>query len=1331
MRKVTVIVFFLSLFPNVSPIYFKHIGVREGLSQISVTSIYQDELGRMWFGTLEGVNLYDGVRVTAFKPSDINTLPGNNNRSITGDGEGNIYFVSDNTLVRYNNRSQRFTLLKDADVSTVASHKGEIWVGVFDSLFVWDAGQERLQFKAALHQPATRLQKIFIDTEDRLWVGTNRGLYVKNRDETFRVEIPSEDIYDIFEDSRKNIWVSTRYKGFYIREPDQPFFHYYDRSAPNTGEFPCEQVRSFAEDDYGNIWMGSFYGLVKYNPNNRQYTVYKKDNLPGSLWHSSVYPVYKDRQGSIWAGTYYGGIHYFNIKKDIFTLYPDNTHRDDCLSFPFVGRMVEDKDHHVWICTEGGGLNFLDRKTRKFTHYPADGTKNSISHNNLKSICYSAKYNTLYIGTHTGGLSIFDLSTRKFNNLNTANHTPGWELADDVVNQVALYNDRYVVFLTQKGLFKLDLETGTILPVSHSAAERFLIDTEGFLWVSIGTTVWKIHMEDGADYKEYRPGKEGWHFDVGKIFQDRRGHIYIGTKGSGLYRYDRETDSFSGVCGDNLLLKNIYCYDMADSRHGDVLISSDKGLIFYHPESNEVKTIDLNTALPISGINMGCGLLVCQNGEVFVGGIDGAVSFFEQELSWSPLDYTLYFSDLSINNETVYPGDPTRVLEEAVPYTSEIVLPHNRNNLKISFTTNNYVNTLNKNMYEYKLEGFDEKWVVSYDQSISYTNLNPGRYTLTVREVQPEPSILPQTIRMAIVIHPPLYATPLFYLLYFLTGAGIIYGFYRFKKSQLLLQASLEIERKEKEKIEEVNKAKLQFFANISHEFRTPLTLIISQVEHLLQSHSIAPTVYNKLLKVYKNTKNMRNLISELLDFRKLEQGYLKLEVQEQDIVAFLKEIYLSFYEYAANSLITYRFTAPPDELTCWFDAKQMQKVFYNLLANAFEYSSKTHAVVELAIEDDDELIVCKVIDTGIGIAKEDLGRLFDRFYRANNDSAGLSGQSGTGIGLSLAKGIVELHHGSIQVESTPGYGSIFIVCLKKGCTHFRKTEFAPAREGGCSGWKEDVFTVDPPADLLPDFACEEGEEHEEAAYTILLVEDNEELLRILQDLFSATYHVSLARNGKEGLEKARVERPDIIVSDVMMPCMTGTEMCMQIKNDFDICHIPVVLLTAFASEEQNIEGLQRGADDYIGKPFHAKALLVRCNNLVRNRIILQKKFSRQKEFDVQLLATNPIDQKFLDTVNEIIEKNLDNPAFDMNVLAKELALSRSSLYAKFKGLTGMTPNDFVLNNKLKRAAILLKEHAGLQIADVSDRLGFGSPRYFTRCFKAHFNMTPAEFRKG
>lgn len=1334
MRKTIILFIFLHVLSYAFPIYFKHIGMKEGLSQLSVMSIYQDELGRMWFGTEEGLSVFDGVHVTTHKPTLKNetnkeTTVGNSIDFITGDNQGNIYFNSDNSLVRYNLHTQQFSCLKQSGVTAVAFGNDRLWVGVADSVFIWDPQIKELQFCFKLEYTYLHATCIFVDSQKQCWIGTNAGLYMKEENKPLASIILNEDIYGLFEDSHANLWISARMNGLYKRETSGNFkrFRYDPQKADNISS---NQVRGIVEDNFGNLWIGTFTGLNKYNPHNDHFQVYTRDNLPGSLAHSSVFPVYKDRQGSIWLGTYYGGVHYFNPEMDLFTFYTADKSRNDCVSFPFVGHMAEDKDENIWICTEGGGLNLFDRQKKTFTYFMADPDKNSIAHDNLKDIAYSAKRNKLYIGTHTGGLSIFDIPRKQFRN--PYFEDPSYAVkAGDRINQMTIWKDKYLVFLTQWGSVKMDLDTEHISPVFPSGKQYgnhcFAIDSNDYIWITSGRVIYKINMEDEEDKTIFRCGENGLGDQtVTTIYEDKKGRLFFGTSGAGLYLYDKKNNSFKGYTTENSMILSNYCYEIEESLQGYLIISGDKGLSFFDPEQSMFKVVELGTALPVSGINKGCGLLVCKNGEIFVGGIDGLSAFFEQDLFRPSKDYQLYFSDLYINNEPVYPKDQSRILSEALPYTQEIHLNHNQNNLILNFNSNNYINTLKETAYEYKLEGFDTKWISNSDNSIQYTNLNPGEYTLIVREKQYDTKIEPQTIRMGITIHSPFYATPLFYLLYVLVGGGLIYGFFRFKQSQLLLRTSLQYERKEKERIEELNQAKLQFFSNISHEFRTPLTLIISQIELLLQSSSLAPSTYNKLLKIYRNTHSMRALISELLDFRKLEQGHVKLKVYEQNIVPFLKEIYLSFYEYASSRSITYLFTSEKENINCWFDPKQMQKVFYNLLSNAFKYT-KPRASIEMVIEENENTIIIKIIDNGIGINKEDINKIFDRFYQAGNQTSDTA-QPSTGIGLSLTKSIIELHHGKIQVESTPGYGSIFIVLLPKDRTHFKEEE--------CQFVEPDNETIR--NEILPESIIKELPESTselsfadtDTTYTVLLVDDNEELLQILNSLFSPVYKVLLAHNGKEGLEIARNERPDIIISDIMMPEMSGTEMCLKIKNDFDICHIPVILLTALSSTEQSIEGLQRGADDYISKPFNAKVLLARCNNLVRNRIILQKKFNEQKDFDTQSLASNPIDQKFMDTINKIIEENLNNMEFDMNTLAKELGLSRSSLYAKFKALTGMTPNDFVLNCKLKRAATLLTGRPDLQIAEISDMLGFGSPRYFTRCFKAQFDTTPAEYRK-
>lgn len=1339
MRRIIIsLILLIGFCSGTYPIYFKHIGMQEGLSQLSVMAIYQDNLGRMWFGTEEGISIYDGVQTKVYKPSEFhrqNANPiGNQTHFIAGDKDGNVFFDSDQSLIRYDIQTQKFSCLRKSNVYTVASIKGTIWVGIADSILTWNPDKNDFDFVTRLENRNQRATCLLEDSGGRYWIGTTDGLFRMNDDKSLTCMIMGEDIYDLYEDSKYNLWISIRMNGMYKRDVHGNFTRYrYDPSNPNN--ISSNQVRDFVEDNFGNIWFGTFTGLNKYNPTSNQFEVYARNPLPGSMTHSSVFPVYKDRQGTIWLGTYYGGVNYFNPETDIFTVYAANNSRNDCLNYPFVGNIVEDKDNNIWICTEGGGLNFFDRKTKKFTYFMADENRNSIAHNNLKAIAYSPERNKLYIGTHTGGLSIYDIKNKRFKN--PYFEDPSYAvIAGDRINQMRIYNDE-LICTGPKGIFKMNLYTEKVSPLFKSGKYYgntcFLIDSKGYIWLAYGKGVWKINLENEEDKVQYRSGENGLGtFPISQIIEDKEGRIFLGTRGSGLFHYDEKNKRFIGYTTENSFIASDYCYELTLSTLDQLVITGDKGITFFDPDQNLFKVVELGTALPLTGINIGCGILVCKNGEIFVGSSNGMATFFEQQLFNSAKDYQLYFSDLFINNEQVSPGDHNKVLATALPFTREIELAYNQNNLIFTFTSNNYVNTLKKASYEYMLEGFDKKWIPCKDNNIFYTNLNPGKYTLIVREIQYDPNQeQPRTIKMDIHIHSPWYASNLAYFLYFILIISILYSIYRFKKSQYMLQTSLEMERKEKEAIEELNQAKLQFFSNISHEFRTPLTLIISQIGLLLQSSSLSPSVYNKLLKVYKNTYHMRNLISELLDFRKLEQGHMKLKVYEQDIVPFLKEIYLSFYEYASSRSITYNFTAPQENVLCYFDPKQMQKVFYNLLSNAFKYT-KPNAAIEMILENKENEVTIKVIDNGIGISKEDIDKIFDRFYQAENGISNITKTPSTGIGLSLTKSIIELHHGTIQVESTPGYGSIFIVHLQKGCTLFTEEELAQKQqEKQTESLIPDTVAF---SDHMEEFSDTEQKEllieGDDSPHTILLVEDNEELLQILNSLFSPTYRVLLARNGKEGLEKARAERPDIIVSDVMMPEMSGTEMCLKIKNDFDVCHIPVVLLTALTSAEQNIEGLQRGADDYINKPFNAKVLLARCNNLVRNRIILQKKFSLQKDFDAQSLASNPIDQKFLDTVNSIIEKNLDNIDFDMNMMARELGLSRSSLYAKFKALTGMTPNDFVLNCKLKRAAIMLTENPDLQIADISDRLGFGSPRYFTRCFKAQFEITPAEYRK-
>lgn len=673
----------------------------------------------------------------------------------------------------------------------------------------------------------------------------------------------------------------------------------------------------------------------------------------------------------------------------------------------------------------------------------------------------------------------------------------------------------------------------------------------------------------------------------------------------------------------------------------------------------------------------------------------------------------------------IQPGS-SDILSVALPFTQEVRLKYNQNNITIGFATNNYTGNMKRNLYEYKLEGFDHKWVSHTGRDIVYTNLSPGHYTLLVREQVQGEKEASQMIQLPIVVQSPWFTTIWAYLCYLLIVVSIAYILIRNKRAEVRLKRSLEMEKLDKEKNEEIIQAKLQFFSNISHEFRTPLTLIISQIEMLLQHKGMSPFLHNRLLKIEKNTFQLRELISELLDFRKWERGGMRLKLSRGNLVPFLQTTFHSFQEQAALQGIQYHFSTSGETMECYFDAKQLKKVFFNLLSNAFKYTPES-GKIELFVKEGDTDICISVMDNGSGISQKALPHIFDRFFQEDVATQ----VPGTGIGLALTKGLVELHHGKIEVQSALEHGTIFTVSLPK------ENPFAPGEnvEWMESGeLPEDVAKRKPITflEIQQEDTQENPDEEVQEKSSVLIVEDNEELLQLLTALLSPMYKITIALNGKEGLQKAMDERPSLILSDVMMPVMSGTEMCLKIKNSFDLCHIPVVLLTALTSEEKNIEGLQCRADDYIGKPFNNKLLQNRIANLIRNRKLLQQKYANVLTSggkELEELAITPTDQKFMALLNKVIEEHLSDSEFDVNRLAKEVGVSRSSLYNKLKALSSLTPNEFMLNIRLKRAALLLKNNPELQITEIAYQLGFSSLRYFRYCFKAQYNKTPQEFR--
>ncbi|WP_274972585.1 two-component regulator propeller domain-containing protein [Bacteroides fluxus] len=1304
-------------------VYFKHIGKTDGLPQISVMSICQDELGRMWFGTLEGLGCYDGNSMTVYKPSSEPTrnFLGNEIHNLVSDKQGNIFFTSDNVLIHYDLHKEQFSPLQ-RKVNCLHAQGHTVWAATQDSVFKWNPAKKQFAFVYRL-KPSQYITSLYSDTNDCLWLGTSRGLYrIDNLATPTPVCVIAEvNVHSLYRDTKGRMWVAAFRQGMYKIENgiSQKFVIEKDFALSNN------DVRCFVEDNEGSIWIGTFNGLNKIDTaGNVSY--YKKDTQPGNLKHSSIFSLYKDSQGTIWAGTYYGGVQYFNPQMDFFRHYSEDADRTDCLSFFFVGNMAEDKRGDIWICTEGGGLNYLNRKTRLFTHYLAGEHSSGPSFYNLKCTEYDPVRDCIYVGTHKQGFFCFDIPTRKIKY-----HT---EDAGTSLSKITLRGDSLYI-LSSKGMLVKNLQTGTTgylypsIQETRGGGSSFLIDSKKHIWIAQHKQIVRINMQKPEEKYIYKYGEKGLgKFQVLEMAEYPDGTLYLGTYGTGLYKFNPRENSFEQCAVSNIH----YCYDLAVTPHGYLAISNEKGLLIYHPETREMRMLDAESQLHLSAINDGCGLLICRNGETFVGGASGMTSFMNTSLLTPSPQYNLYFSSLAVNDRLISCETPNHILSAALPFANRINLEYNENNISITVASNSYIDNTDRKIYEYRLEGFSKEWSTSYNNTIVYTNLDPGKYKLIVREKQQGSLDDVHSIELSIVVHSPWWATWLAYLIYTGIVAAIVYVLLNNWQTRMQLRASLAQEKLEKEKNEELIQAKLQFFANISHEFRTPLTLIISQIEALLQSGNHSPFLRTRLQKIYKNTFQFRELISELLDFRKMERGKLQLHVCQLDIVAYLKQIHLDFTDQAQLQNIHFDFQTDAESLMCWYDGRQLRKVFSNLLSNAFKHTPEK-GKVELQIHEKETTVEIKVIDTGEGIPQEALPYIFDRFYQV--DTAVSS--PGSGIGLALSKGVVELHHGKISVQSALQYGTIFTVTLPKD-NLFQEDNYVTFATQETSGYdyavpsEENTGTENRTEKTEEESGTQESPTDKDC---ILVVEDNEELLQILTSLLSPLYRVSIAMNGKEGLRKAMEERPELILSDIMMPEMSGTEMCSKIKNNFELCHIPVVLLTALTSDNKKMEGLQCGADDYIEKPFNNKMLLGHIANIIRNRKLLKQKFGKDisagipAETEIQALALNPIDAKFLTKLEDIVKEHLADPAFDVNMLAKELAVSRSSLYNKLRALSCMTPNEFILNSRLKHAAELLKSSPELQITEIAYQTGFNSLRYFRHCFKACFNQTPQEYR--
>lgn len=1319
-------------------ITFNHLTTDDGLSQFSVNSLYVDENGILWIGTREGLNRYNGDDIQTYKlrKNNPHSLFCNNVMRIVGNRNGKIYLLCTEGVAEFDLTTQKFTTLLQGNINSIYYNNG-LFIGKKNEIYRYNEDTGNFQF---YYQLPDKNLVIFCMHSDKghFWMGTtSKGVYRLNTtDKELTHPIQQGNITSIYQDGEGELWIGSWEKGlFHVK--NNGVIENFKSDAKNPHSLSSNFVRACCEDNLGNIWIGTFDGLNRYNKSTGLFQNHTaKDIKSDGLTHSSIWCIVKDNQGTLWLGTYFGGVNYFNPEYEIYTRYAYSPVEKEGLSNPVVGRTIEDKDGNLWIGTEGGGLNYYNRRTREFKWYRPQEGRNSISHNNVKALYYDAAKDVIWIGTHMGGLNRLDIRTGHFTHYRMEAGNPQ-SLPSNIIRDIAPYQDRLIV-ATQNGVCLFNPADGKCQQLFKDTKEGRSIamvaditfDTNSTLWIAAtgeGVFSYRFDTQQLTNYRHDPAIPNSLsNNNVNNITQDSKGNLWFSTSGSGLDVYRPVSNDFENYDKEKNGLASDCIYETQESTTtGKLLLITNEGFSIFNYQTKSFLNYNTENGFPLTAVNENA-LCVARDGEIFLGGIQGMISFHEMELNFTPKPYNIILSRLIVNGKEINVGDETGILQQSLCHTSEITLNADQTMFSIEFATSNYV-PANKDDIIYKLEGFSDDWTNTRGlHNITYTNLNAGVYNLIVKPDGKNEILCPQ-VHLTIHVLPPYYKTPLAYFIYLIITGILLWYLIRTYKSRIKLRESLKYEQKHIQDVEALNQSKLRFFTNISHEFRTPLTLIVAQVETLLQLQNFTPAIYNKILAIYKNSIQLRELITELLDFRKQEQGHMKIKVSPHNIVNFLYENYLLFLEYASARQINFNFEKETDGLEVWYDQKQMQKVINNLLFNALKHT-KAEDSITLSVCTEGENAVIRVTDTGVGIDAREVDKIFDRFYQIEHPvSPDDASKTGTGIGLALTKGIVELHHGTIRVESELGKGTSFIVTLRLGNAQFTEEQINKNTDSA-----QQIEPTKPETDAILKAELEENAPIKRIPDAkMLIVEDNDSIREMLVNIFKPFYQVLTATDGEEGLALVHSEMPSIVVSDIVMPKMSGTELCKQIKTDFKTCHIPVVLLTARTGIEQNIEGLRIGADDYITKPFNTNLLISRCNNLVNSRILLQEKFSKQPQAFAQMLATNPIDKDMLDRAMAIIEKHLDDAEFNVNVFAREMAMARTNLFSKLKAITGQTPNDFILSIRLKKGALMLRNNPELNITEISDKIGFSSSRYFSKCFKDVYHVSPLAYRKG
>ncbi|WP_245228051.1 hybrid sensor histidine kinase/response regulator transcription factor [Pedobacter petrophilus] len=1326
---------------------FKHINVEHGLSNSTIECIFQDHRGFIWFGTRDGLNRYDGNQITAFKS---NGKPGsisdNFIRCMIEDKDRNIWIGTSNGLNKFNPEENKFTHYASPAnsniITTITENKQGIWVGTYGGgLFQTNEKNQSLTpflYKSTKQAGARKdfINDLYSDANHQLWIATDTGVDLLNTTRRTSENKLSGYKIRVIEKARDgSFWMATEENGLIHFNPQRNAVKTYLHEEKNNNSIGSNLVRAIAFDQQNKVWVGGINGgLNHFNPATDQFSHYEnKAGNASSLSQRTVSALFVDKQGNLWVGTHRGGVNLYSPQAEKFNLFRQEPDQNS-LSYNDVRAFYEANNGELYIGTDGGGLDVYNKKKQSFKHYRfnpfdpksigadailditnttdgllvgtwagglnrmnADGTFTRYQHHDNNPSSISSDYvqksfedseHNLWIGTYYGGLNLFKPETNRF--------------------------ERIV-----EGANGSRLIGNNIVAINEDLAKNLWIGTDdgGLNRYNLKTKVFTHYFTEG--------GKKP---DLRVIFVDGKGGLWIGQ--AGLYRFNAQQNKFS-IATPRGGLATTFIKGITEDEQGNLWISTANGLTKYNPQHHTFKKY--NAADGLQGLEFESNaFLKTKNGEMFFGGINGFNSFFPKDIKTNAFVPPVYLTELKIFNKVITPQTDGDLLENDISYTKKIKLDYDQATVSFRFAALNYVSSENNN-YAYKLEGEDKEWInIGNSRQAVYTNLDPGTYTFKVRAANNDGIWNKKGVAIELNISPPFWASWWFRLA---VVAAAIYLTYL----ALSFRRRLELRKIEEEKREEIHQTQLQFFTNISHEFRTPLSLILGPIERLLNEDT-QESFQNYYNTIHRNANRLLRLINELMDFRKTASGALKLNVTAGNLDLFVNEIAEEFREMAADKNI--KFTVEKENLLAevWFDRQIIEKIILNLVNNSLKYTkaggelkiqvlNSLNGIVplfenQLNIESDyrgTEYVYFRVVDSGIGISKDSIQHLFERYYRITESHLG------SGVGLAFVKSLTLLHKGLIRVSSERNQGTEIIIGIPILKIDYNIDEqFTQSTTSG--GTRLESITYQNETEKLA--VVQPVTIDNEEAPTILIVDDNDELRMFLRDTLAAQYQITEAADGINGVEMAQQYLPNLIISDVMMPGMNGTEFCKIIKENIETSHIPFLMLTAKNSVEAEIEGAESGADLYFTKPINTNLLLITIRNIFEQRQKLKDHYSKNKEIQPRDLVHSEKDKLFMNQLLSIINAQMINPEMDIDYLCKEIGMSRTKLYQKLKSITGQSIGEFVRSARLRKAVEIMKTEDVL-MTEVMYRIGIQTQSYFTKAFKKEFGVTPTAYIHG